>query len=232
MSIKFASSAPAWTLGISNTGIVGEQLYKQQASHLSNALLMDDYDPQVEVDTHKFFTYCSLKFPVGSLISGSFLMKKVADMISVSKPFDAEDIDIYFKCKQDAIDFALKNNMTFINFDSSVCAYGKYYSDKVNLIYGIPYKNGADLISKFDIRACAMACDPNADEIYIVKDAIRDLVNSEICFNPVPRSVSLRRFAKYIKKGFHCDDPHQRLFFAELIRSNIYSTELELITGY
>lgn len=47
--------------------------------------------------------------------------------------------------------------------------------------------------------------------------------------NPVPRGVSVRRFTKYIKKGFEADK-YQNLFFVELLRSDIYSAELELMT--
>lgn len=39
------------------------------------------------------------------------------------------------------------------------------------------------------------------------------------------------RLVKYIEKGFKIDK-NQRLFFAELVRSNLYSPELEAITAY
>lgn len=230
--MKFASSAPAYTLGVNNTVIAGEALFRVQTNHLANALLMNDYDPLVEVSSHGFFTYSNLVFPPGSLISGSFLMLHVGAMLHLGPFMNAEDIDIYFKCKEDAVQFAKNNGITNIKFDSPMCAYSTHYGEKLNLIYGIEYDSPANLISKFDIRACSMACDPNLNEIYVVRDAIRDMTLKEICFNPVPRAVSVRRLAKYIEKGFKIEDPYQRLFFAELIRSNIYSTELELFTGY
>jgi hypothetical protein len=208
----------------------GKDLFDYQVSHLANALIIDDYDAKIEIDTCSISAATPFKFPENALISGSFVMHHVSQHIGhIHHAFD--DIDVYFKNKDDAIVFLMLNGVhpgTF-NFDSPMCAYGYIEGNKMNLIYGVEYDDPGHLISRFDIRACSMAIDPNTMTLYVVKGAIEDATQKNITFNPVPRGVSVRRLTKYIKKGFSIDG-HQSVYFVELCRSDIYSQELELMT--
>lgn len=210
----------------------GEDLYKEQISHLASALLVDDYNPHVEVDSCQITGISNFTFPKDALISGSFIMHYVAKLLC-SSDLQYDDIDIYFKCKADAEAFAKTNinNSTFggFNFNNPMCAYGHTGKDKINLIYGVEYDSPAHLISRFDIRACSMAIDPNNNTLHVVRGSVKDATTKDIVFNPVPRGVTVRRLTKYLKKGFEIKK-YQSLFFAELIRSPIYSPELELMT--
>ena len=210
----------------------GEDLLKEQLYHLGSALLIDDYDPHVEVDTCPITGLSNFIFPKGALISGSFVMYHVAKLLCGSN-LEYDDIDIYFKSKADAEMFANTNikDSTFggFQFSNPMCAYGHTGKEKINLIYGVEYDSPAHLISRFDIRACSMAIDPNSNTLYAVRGAARDATTKDIVFNPVPRGVTVRRLAKYFKKGFEIKK-HQSLFFVELVRSPIYSPELELMT--
>ncbi len=209
----------------------GKELYDAQISHLGSAMLVDDYDANVEVLTTKLNAISAFNFPKDSLISGSFVMHHVSKQIgNVSHQFD--DIDVYFKNKADAQQFLNLNGgngASFSDFSNPMCSYGYLGGDKFNLIYGVEYNSPAHLISRFDIRACSMAMDMNSMELHVVKGAIEDATQMKVTFNPVPRGVTVRRLAKYLKKGFSIEQ-HQSVFFVELLRSDIYSAELELMT--
>ena len=209
----------------------GKDLYDHQLGHLANALIIDDYDAEVEVDKCTISAGSNFKFPHGALLSGSFVMHHIAKYVG-SVDIQYDDIDIYFHNKSEAQSFLTMNNYdiyTGFNFTNPMCAYGYLNGHKVNLIYGVEYDSPSHLISRFDIRACSMALDPNTNMLYVVHGAIEDATRKRIVFNPVPRNVTIRRLTKYIKKSFDIDK-YQSLFFVELARSNIYSAELELMT--
>jgi hypothetical protein len=208
----------------------GKDLYDYQIGHLASALIVDDYNPAVEIDTSIVSAKTDFLFPKDALLSGSFVMHHVAKHVGhVDLPYD--DIDIYFKTKEDAQLFISMNSITNnrFNFDSPMCAYGTVGEHKINLIYGVEYDSPGHLISRFDIRACSMAIDPTSNTLFVVKGAIEDATRRQITFNPVPRGVSVRRLTKYIKKNFEIEK-YQSLFFVELVRTDLYSAELELMT--
>lgn len=207
----------------------GEELFKEQLNHLSSALLVNDYNPNVTVDCYDLAFRTNIKFiNKGELLSGSFVSRSLTRAFFKQNHVDAEDIDIYFKSKEDAKEFA-QLNMMYMSFDGPMCAYGHHNNMKFNLIYGVEYDSPAHLISKFDIRACSMAIDVSAMKAYMVRGSLSDCSVKQIFFNPVPRGVSVRRLLKYTQKGFEIDK-YQRLFFVELARSDLYSPELELVT--
>ncbi len=213
-----------------------EAMYKEQTSALASALLIGDITQSMDIDTYPLNATYNLKFPQGALICGSFAARIISDAM-FSPPLVVGDIDIYFKSRSDAEDF-IKLNDTLVSVDvegfktNNMCVYGLFSpgKEKINLIYGVEYTDVNDLLSRFDIRACSCALDPNKNTIHTVRGAVRDIRRREMVFNPVPRAVSLRRYAKYVAKGFTAS-PHQNLFFAELLRSPIYSQELELMTN-
>ncbi len=229
--MDFWSQEPKFFVPLSGSLLkTGKELYEEQIGHLGSAMLVDDYDASVEVLTTKIQAVCNFNFPKDSLLSGSFVMHYVSNHIG-RIPHVFEDIDIYFKSKDDAKLFLNLNggNNGFSDFTNPMCSYGYIDSHKINLIYGVEYNTPAHLISRFDIRACAMAIDMNTRELHVVKGAIEDATQKKIVFNPVPRGVTVRRLTKYIKKGFNIEQ-YQSLFFVELLRSDIYSAELELMT--
>jgi hypothetical protein len=207
----------------------GKDLYDYQIGHLASALIIDDYNPAVELDTSVMSAKTDFLFPKDALLSGSFVMHHVAKHIGhIDLPYD--DIDIYFKTKEDAQAFIAVNGIpAYFNFDGPMCAYGTVGEHKMNLIYGVEYNSPGHLISRFDIRACSMAIDPTSNTLFVVKGAIEDATRKQITFNPVPRGVSVRRLTKYIKKGFEIEG-YQSLYFVELVRTHLYSAELELMT--
>lgn len=210
-----------------------EAQYKQQIDHLANSIIMSDYNPHIETYTATFRFNSPFIFPKDCIISGSYVMDLIVKKISNNYYIPYDDIDIYFKSLADAKDFVLKNDLYMYgfgwDFKSDICSYGSVSKLKLNLIYGIPYEDMANLISRYDIRACSVGIDPNKKIIMAVKGAVDDSLLKRIVFNPVPRGVSVRRFTKYIQKGFTADR-YQNLFFAELLRSDLYSKELELNT--
>lgn len=229
---EFFQEPPKFFMPLAGKNLkLGKDLYDYQINHLANALLVEDYDANVVIDSCPIQLKTAFKFPKDSLISGSFVMHHVTKQLcGIDHKYD--DIDIYFKTKEDAQEF-LKLNMISghysFNFENPMCAYGHVGPNKLNLIYGVEYKDVGNLIGRFDIRACSMAIDPNTNMLHVVEGSLEDASRRIITFNPVPRGVSVRRFTKYIQKGF-TPDKHQNVFFVELLRSDIYSQELELMT--
>lgn len=231
MKVDFWSQEPKFFITLHGANLKkGQELFDSQISHLASAMLVQDYDANVQIDTCQIKAISNFKFPKDALISGSFVMHHVSKNVgNVDHKFD--DIDVYFKTKADAQAFLTLNaaNGWMFNFDNPMCAYGDIEGHKFNLIYGVDFTSPGHLISRFDIRACAMAIDPNTNTLYVVQGAIEDATQKNITFNPVPRGVTVRRLTKYIKKGFDIEG-HQSLFFVELLGSTIYSAELELMT--
>ena len=211
-----------------------EVMYKYQTNHLASALLIQDYDPAITITSHPT-NGVKTKFQWinrGEIVSGSFATISALQAVGLATRFEAKDLDIYFHSKDDVKDWCKLNGVGTYGIDQSqICYYVQHCNIDFNLIYGIPYTDAAQLISKFDIRACSVAYDPNTTLFHSVDGALYDAMSMKIVFNPVPRGVSVNRLTKYIQKGFTIDK-YQRLFFAELVRTDIYSKELELTTGY
>lgn len=229
---EFFQEPPKFFMPLARKNLkLGKDLYDYQINHLGNALLVEDYDANVIIDSCSIQLKTAFKFPKDCLISGSFVMHHITKQLcGIDHKYD--DIDIYFKTKEDAQEFLTLNgepNHYAFDFKNPMCAYGFLGPNKLNLIYGVKYKDVGNLISRFDIRACSMAIDPNTNMLYAVEGALDDATRKILTFNPVPRGVSVRRFTKYIQKGF-TPDKHQNVFFVELLRSDIYSQELELMT--
>lgn len=238
----FSSSTPStdtfWVVKprvrFSTPKLTEEALYKFQTNALANSILIKDDSPVINVIQQRGNAQTKLKWiNKGEVLSGSFAtVSAIEGMMKSNAPFAAADIDIYFHSKEDVKEFMVLNNIGLYGLDTSkICHYVATPVGKLNMIYGIPYSGPDELISKFDIRACSVAYDPNTDTLYEVEGAIHDGLRKEIIFNPVPRGCSVNRLVKYIQKGFQIDK-HQRLFFSELVRSDIYSPELEITTGY
>lgn len=208
-------------------------MHKMQLEKLSNYLILKDKNANLVIDEHEVTGVTRLSWiNRGELVSGSFIANEVSKFFN-GMGFEFEDIDIYFHSKDDAEKFCRVNGIYNADFSDKkqMCTSFYHLGDKLNLIWGVSYANARDLISEFDIRACSMAYDPNNSKVYAVSGAIDDAKSKSIVYNPIPRAVSIRRLLKYTQKGFSMSK-YQRLFFAELIRTDIYSSELELTTGY
>jgi hypothetical protein len=213
----------------------GEDLYKYQCEHLANAILLKDYDPKLTVNEWAVRSRTKLQWLCKQeLIAGSFLASEIAKSVR-GTGFETEDIDIYFKSKEHAQEFCTLNNFSQADFKSlpedRICIRFNDGKLKFNLIWGVEYDSPEHLVSRFDIRACAMALSPYLNKMWAVNGALHDAYEKSIVFNPVPRATSVQRLVKYTEKGFKIEK-YQRLFFAELIRSEIYSKDVELTTGY
>lgn len=211
-----------------------EERFDWQMSLRANSMLIDDNSPYLHIDIHvdnERVLKSELEWlNKGELVAGSFL----CNLGRTSKDIDFSDIDIYFKSKEDAIEFCRKNaqlELTHPTKEANVAFLAVHNTLKFNLIFGVHYDSPSDLISRFDIRACSVAYDPNTNVVYSVRGAFDDCERMRIVYNPVPYNTTIARLVKYTQKGF-CIDPYQRLFLAELIRSDLYNAELEITTGY
>jgi hypothetical protein len=206
-----------------------EKRYEWQMAVRANYLLLGDTNVKLPIEVHKN-PMPIIDTPLrwinrGELVAGSFMCNYTANAEIPNK-----DIDIYFKCKADVETFMGANrvwSMTHNDIANIVLYGGVMY----NLIHGVHYDDPEDLISHFDIRACSIALDPCTNTVYNVEGALSDCARKRIIFNPVPHNTTIARLVKYAQKGFDID-PYQRLFFAELIRSEKYNYDLEISTGY
>lgn len=217
--------------------IYGELLYKKQMDDITNNLLLEDNG---DVLIHEGVGGAKLSIKgmnMGEVIAGSALTH------CVNSAIDAQDVDIYFHSKEDALKWSTYHHTrVFIDksayprnppeiTDSEFCANTEMYGIRFNLIWGLTYTDAKSLIAGFDIRACAIAYDPNTDKAYHVHGALQDCFNKHIIFQTNARVVSVARLIKYINKGLTIDK-YQRSIFAELIKSGKHDRLLELITGY
>lgn len=228
-----------------------EEYYKWQCDILANSILLGDNAhttqilkatvPVTDKVMNKYWEVFNFKWlNKGEVLAGSFVM-----FVQSPNSPEPQDVDIYFKQKEDCFEFAKLNNLIFglttkKTQENTMCL---YYTSKtgisVNLIFGVEYADASDLISKFDIRACSMAITKfgvnmfgNQEvEITNVAGSFYDTSKKELVFNPSPRGVSLARLIKYVNKGFSVPT-YQRLFFAELIRSEKYNVDVEKFTKY
>jgi hypothetical protein len=207
-----------------------EDRYNWQMDWRANNLLIGDTDAvlTIRINGHSKpvlesdFTWINR----GELIAGSFMSRLI-----VCQEIPYGDVDIYFKSKDDADKFRWANPKLRLTHQGEVTT--QLMDDKIviNLVHGVNYSSPEDLISRFDIRACSIALDPNTNITYSVKGAAGDCSMKRIVFNPNPHNTTIARLVKYVERGFSID-PYQRLFFAELIRSDLFNPKLEISTGY
>lgn len=214
-----------------------EKRYEWQMSLRSNYLLLgDDKNFQIPIDVitspYKIVHSNVIWLNRGELIAGSFMCN-----VAAGADVQHTDIDIYFKSKADADQFVQINRVHVFphqfthQYASTIASKGAFDNQYFNLIYGVEYSDAKDLITRFDIRACSIAYDPQFNMVYAVRGALFDAVQKRIVFNPIPHNTTVARVVKYAQKGFDME-AYQRLFFAELIRSDMYNPDLELSTGY
>lgn len=208
-------------------------LFNYQMNGIANSVILGDFHETCKTYTKQVDSSTDFKFiNVGEVIAGSSICNILNNHI------EANDIDIYVHSIDDAIKLLDINNVThdlkgkLVDLtECKVCFTVVWRGIKINLIWGVKYKDAEDLISRFDIRACSMAFDPNSSIFTVLAGALEDSINMDIHFNLNPRSISVARLLKYISKGFKIDK-YQRVVFAELIRTGHHFNDLELTTGY
>jgi hypothetical protein len=209
-----------------------EKRYEWQMSVRANYLILGDKEVNVPVDVIssplKVLETNLVWLHRGELIAGSFM----SNLQTISK-MENTDIDIYFKNIVDVNDFLYANPIQRLHVmnETKVAMQVHYDNQILNLIHGVAFDDAKDLITHFDIRACSIAYDPQWNLIHVVRGALHDAAGKCIVFNPVPHNTTVARVVKYAKRGFDMD-PYQRLFFSELIKSDMYNPDLELSTGY
>lgn len=209
-----------------------EKRYEWQMSVRANYLLLGDKNVNVPV-TARSAPFSMIQSKIlwphrGELIAGSFMSN-----IAYGADIKNKDIDVYFKNEAEAVNFMNMNSISnhHIIAKGQVAVQVWCENQIFNLIHGIAYDDAKDLITHFDIRACSVAYDPQYNMVWNVDGSLYDAVQKRIVFNPVPHNTTIARVLKYAQRGFDMD-PYQRLFFAELIRSDMYNTDLEISTGY
>lgn len=218
-----AGSAIYWK---SETIYSDERLFRAQSTDISNAILLQDV-PEPKV--HKLDVKSGTPFNwlnKGELIAGSSLINRINSSVV------ANDIDIYFHSKEDAIEWLKINDLPYSKLSdmkSSSCVLSAKHAH-LNLIWGVQFDSPEQLLSGFDIRACAIAYDPNEDKLIHVDGAIDDTKNKRIVFQVGVRNLSVHRLMKYLNKGFTVDK-YQRVIFAELIKLGRHNSIIELATG-
>jgi hypothetical protein len=215
-----------------------EEFYKKQCETFATHLLLSDNNmllPIEEISLNLTPDPFTSRIPsiqywpnYGQLIAGSYVAS-----ITTGGCLPYGDIDIYFKSCADVQNFVSLNALKMINEVSEefVCSYTVVDGIKLNLIWGIKFDGPNDLLSAFDIRCCAIAYCPVDKKLFQVEGCVNDIATKQIVFNPCPRGTTINRLVKYIEKGYKIDK-YQRLFFAELIRSEKYNPILEATTGY
>jgi len=212
-----------------------EEHYKKQIDDIQNSFLLND-KPVPE------FLYRNenliLTSPInalrwlneseyvdnGEIIAGSYMCHYINQSIIHN------DIDIYFHSKEHATLWCAINGFSKpTNFMYDLCAH-VYRNVTYNLIVGVPFNTPEDLISHFDIRACAIAYDPVKRQVISVQGAIGDCVDKRIVFQTEARSITVKRLVKYIEKGFKVDK-YQRAMFVELLKMRSNRDE-EFLEGY
>lgn len=160
----------------------------------------------------------------GEVVAGSYLSSLF------NKDISHNDVDIYFHSVQHAELWCKINGVAVPSIAHGLCGRTHKNGKVINLITGIEFSNAKNLIAGFDIRACAIAFDPQVDTAYAVEGAVDDCHNKRVVWQVGARSVTVRRLLKYVEKGFSIDN-HQKAIFVELvkIRSN---RDQELLGGY
>lgn len=217
---------PNWSLidKVQDYTLWDKELYSSQVDDLQDRLLLGG---SKTADCYTIHVGGNLPFNwinKGEFIAGSYIMHHLNTKIVAS------DIDIFFHSKDDALAFSNANPTLKLTKDLKISYYGYTNNRVINLIYGIPYNDGYDLLSSFDIRACAMGYDPITKDFIAVKGSIVDTKCRYIVWQMGCRAATIRRLVKYMGKGFTMPK-YQQAILAELIKANIHSSELELIEG-
>jgi hypothetical protein len=206
----------------------GQYLFDKQSEEVANRILLGDNKPNCTFERYSVpLTHANVNWiNKGELIAGSALINTINNSVPNS------DVDIYFHSKADA-ELFLSRNRTHgkIITAEMMCFYAQIANTKVNLIWGINYTSPEDLISAFDIRACAQAYDPANQEVIVVEGAYEDSITKTITMLTSARAATVKRIIKYTQKGFAMDK-FQRVIFAELLKGGFHTNELEIITGY
>lgn len=193
---------------------ISKEHYYNAMMQISDSILLGAEFPQPEImqythhlsshDDANFNKIKNLDWSIPAIISGSFLIHT-----QVNKSIHYDDIDIYFKNEEDARNWAARNNISNIwlapNNKSFYCSILLSTMVKLNLIFSIDFKDEQDLISRFDIRACAMAYNPTTNVFTLVDGAADDCRDKRIVIQANPRSASIWRLLKYVTKGFKID---------------------------
>jgi len=225
--------APIIDINYRHVHYYGEKTYNEQIDYLADSILLD-HKPQPKFNSAELKIDLHLKLiNKGEVISGSSVMRIVNTAVT------ADDIDIYFHSIDDAMEFAkingveqqVKWHLAYKPEVLNTCSWITVNGCKYNLIWGIKYNNMEDLLTGFDIRACAMGIDLNNHIFTAVDGALGDTELKRIVWQPTAQVVSVWRMLKYLAKGFTMDK-YQRVMFAELIKHGAYRADLELNTGY
>lgn len=219
-----------------NTPFNENQYYKRQLDILANAMFIDDYFSNMKVIAYPILNNGNptpnLRWlDKGEPVSGSFITNTTSKILNLKEEIEYNDIDIYFRSKEDVIEFTKLNNIDLPEDQrqNQMCFYVTGNNHRYNLIYGVNFLTVEDLISKFDVRACSVAFCPNKNEFYALDGTVEDTYAKKIVFNPLPRTTTISRLIKYVNKGFYIS-AHQRAFMAQPIRTNNYLIDLELNT--
>lgn len=254
--ILYLSKYKIYGDAIKNFYVDETNLYEKQLEQITNRVLTGNivvpryYTADVTINDSIVKTFAGLNYiNKGEFISGSFVMNIFnADILY-------NDVDIYFKNKEDAIEFLNANRgqvdyyhenpldykeVFHIMYENDICMCVNHFSfcqnygspsfetkiGKINLIYGFKYDSPVDIISQFDFRACANAIDPNDMKLYTIEGAIMDAYGKNIVIQTSSKNILLRRLINYISKNFRIS-PNQRLIFLEML--NIaHNTDLEI----
>lgn len=162
-------------------------------------------------DLTKLRWLTSLSEHHGEVVAGSYMSA------AVNKSIRYNDIDVYFYSKEHANLWCKINYISIPEYVFDLCATVYRKGVKINLIIGIPFNSVEDLISSFDIRACAIAYVPETNKIIEVEGALDDCKHKRIIFQTGAKYITVKRLVKYLDKGFSIDE-YQQVIFSELIR--------------
>ena len=211
-----------------------EELYKKQLDALAERELLGAHYPL------EFTSISNVDVGIDAELTGKEIIAGSSVAWFFNDNLKANDIDVYFKSMEEAKNFASKNKVglqvrwNLAKQDPNAlrtCAWVTIKNIKYNLIWGIKYKDMEELLSGFDIRACAVGYDIKNKKVHAVRGAIADIVNRRIVWQTSMRGTSLSRLIKYQNKGYSIDK-YQLAILGEILRSDRYSPDKELVSHY
>jgi hypothetical protein len=140
---------------------------------------------------------------------------------------DISDIDVYFRTKEDALNFIIEVSVLSTSIFISEKSYTSYHAGDKNLciqsIYFDYFDSPKEIFDSFDFTCCMGAYDTKDGEFYFNDRFLADNCKKEIHINSGTKFpiISLSRIIKYQKKGYKVQP-------SEVIKLGVACTKLDI----
>jgi hypothetical protein len=141
---------------------------------------------------------------------------------------EINDIDIYFRSKQDLSDFLyneMRSNWVIAHTDKAFLF--KHNGKKLQAIYFRYFETANDIFNTFDYTVCMGAYDFKSEEFILHEDFLRHNASKILKFNsntsyPI---VSALRISKYLNKGYYISKPEYLRVMLTIANTHITTYE-------